>query len=88
MLGSATRNDDLTGKIIGCAIEIHRHLGPVLLESIYESALAAQLELQGIRYKRQIEISHKLPWTGYWCAQTRLYRGERRGIGTEKRGAV
>ena len=56
VLGSATRNDDLTGKIIGCAIEIHRHLGPVLLESIYESALAAQLELQGIRYKRQIEI--------------------------------
>jgi hypothetical protein len=45
-LGSAARNDELTGKIIGCAIEVRRYLDPVLLESIYERALAAQLELR------------------------------------------
>lgn len=53
---SLTQSDDLTGRIIGCAIEVHRQLGPGLLESIYESALAAELEIHGIRYKRQAEV--------------------------------
>jgi GxxExxY protein len=46
--------DDLTGRIIGCAIEVHRQLGPGLLESIYESALAVELEFAGIAFKRQV----------------------------------
>ena len=41
-------HDDLTAKIIGAAIEVHRVLGPGLLESIYEEALAIELELRGI----------------------------------------
>lgn len=45
--------DDLTEKIIGAAIEVHRELGPGLLESIYEEALCYELELQGIKYQRQ-----------------------------------
>jgi len=52
----ATRNDDLTGRIIGGAIEVHRHLGPDLLESIYESALAVEFEMHGIGFRRQAEI--------------------------------
>jgi GxxExxY protein len=36
-------NDELTEKIIGAAIEIHRALGPGLLESIYEEALCVEL---------------------------------------------
>lgn len=56
MADSVARNDDLTGKIIGCAIEVHRQLGPGLLESVYESALAVELEMSGIHYQRQIEI--------------------------------
>jgi GxxExxY protein len=45
--------DDLTEKIIGAAIEVHRELGPGLLESIDEEALYYEFELQGIKYQRQ-----------------------------------
>jgi GxxExxY protein len=45
--------DELTEKIIGAAIEVHRELGPGLLESIYEEALCYEFELQEIKYKRQ-----------------------------------
>ncbi|MFA5554403.1 MAG: GxxExxY protein [Phycisphaerae bacterium] len=47
-------SDDLTEKIIGAAIEVHRELGPGLLESIYEEALCYEFELQEIKYKRQV----------------------------------
>jgi GxxExxY protein len=49
--------DDLTGRIIGCAIEVHRQLGPGLLESIYESALAVELEFAKIDFARQVAVS-------------------------------
>lgn len=45
--------DDLTEKIISAAIEVHKELGPGLLESIYEEALCYEFELRGIEYKRQ-----------------------------------
>ena len=45
--------DELTEKIIGAAIEVHRELGPGLLESIYEEALCYEFELQRIKCKRQ-----------------------------------
>jgi len=44
--------DELTEKIIGAAIEVHRELGPGLLELIYEEALCYEFELQGIKYRR------------------------------------
>jgi GxxExxY protein len=47
--------DELTEQIIGAAIEVHRVLGPGLLESIYEDALAIELELRGIAIERQAE---------------------------------
>ncbi len=46
--------DELTERIIGAAIEVHRELGPGLLESIYEEALCYEFELQDIRYERQV----------------------------------
>ncbi len=49
-------NDDLTEKIIGAAIEVHRILGSGLLESIYEEALSREFELRGIPFKRQVSI--------------------------------
>ena len=48
--------DDLTDRIIGAAIEVHRILGPVLLESIYEEALCIELQLRGLRVARQQEL--------------------------------
>lgn len=48
--------DELTERIIGAAIEVHRILGPRLLEAIYEEALWVELHLQGIPAQRQVEI--------------------------------
>ena len=43
----------ITGRIIGCAIEVHNILGPGLLESAYEECLSFELEKNGLSYKRQ-----------------------------------
>ncbi|HEX5024684.1 MAG TPA: GxxExxY protein [Agriterribacter sp.] len=48
--------DELTYKIIGCAIEVHRNLGPGLLESVYEKCFLKELTLQKIDYKSQVWI--------------------------------
>jgi GxxExxY protein len=48
--------DPLTEKIIAAAIEVHRVLGPGLLESIYEEALAIELELRGLSFRRQVPV--------------------------------
>ena len=44
----------LTYKIIGSAIEVHRHLGPGLLESVYLKCFVKELFLQSVNYKTQI----------------------------------
>ena len=49
--------NQITEKIIGCAIEIHRELGPGLLESIYESALCIEVDSIGLAYERQKSLS-------------------------------
>ena len=46
-------NDLLTEKIIGAAIEVHRVLGPGLLESAYEECLCHELRLRGVAFTRQ-----------------------------------
>lgn len=48
--------NSITEKIIGCAIEVHRHLGPGLLESAYEECLSYELNKNGLRYKKQQPI--------------------------------
>jgi len=47
---------DLTGQIIDAAIEVHRALGPGLLESTYEECLCHELGLRNILYERQKEL--------------------------------
>jgi len=47
----------LSNRVIGCAIAVHRELGPGLLESTYEQCLAHELNLNNMRFKRQ----HPLP---------------------------
>jgi GxxExxY protein len=63
-------SDKLTEKIIGCAIEVHRQLGPGLLESIYESAMAIELELAGLRFQRQVIVP--LEYRGRSIGEQRL----------------
>ena len=46
----------LTYKIIGCAIEVHKTLGPGLLESVYEKCFLRELEIQGIHFKNQVWV--------------------------------
>ncbi|MBD3673792.1 MAG: GxxExxY protein [Planctomycetaceae bacterium] len=47
---------ELTEKIIGAAIEVHRELGPGFLESIYENAMVIALEKIGLKVSQQLEI--------------------------------
>jgi len=47
---------ELTEAIIGALIEVHRHLGPGLLESAYQECFCRELELRGIRFERQKPI--------------------------------
>jgi GxxExxY protein len=46
--------DPLTREIIAAAIEVHRNIGPGLIESIYEEALCYELSLRGIEFERQV----------------------------------
>ena len=48
--------NDLSYKVIGCAMEVYKTLGPGLLESAYEKALVHELNLQGIPVKSQVEV--------------------------------
>ena len=49
--------NNLTYKIIGCAMEVYKQLGPGLLESVYELALKHELNLNNIPVETQVEIS-------------------------------
>jgi GxxExxY protein len=45
-----------TERIIGCALEVHKHLGPGLLESVYESALCIEFKATSLPFTRQVGI--------------------------------
>ena len=60
---TSMRNNDLgdehnalTERVIGAAIEVHRHLGSGLLESAYEECLCRELSLKGLPFERQLEL--------------------------------
>ena len=59
---SGSLHSELTGRIIGAAIAVHRELGPGKLESVYERALAIELRTQRVPFRTQVPI--------------RWYRGE------------
>ena len=48
--------DDLSQQVIGCAIEVHRELGPGLLESTYEKCLLHELQIHNIECKNQVTL--------------------------------
>lgn len=55
------RREIIMKEIIGSAIEVHRNLGPGLLESTYELCLCKELELRGLKFERQekLELNYK-----------------------------
>jgi GxxExxY protein len=50
---------ELSKEVIGCAVEVQRHLGTGLLESAYAAAMAIELETQGFRFHREWPVSAK-----------------------------
>jgi GxxExxY protein len=56
--GTATklRHEELTEKIIGSAIEVHRAIGPGLFESVYEECLCQEMTLRGLKFRRQVFV--------------------------------
>ena len=62
--------NDLTKRIIGCAIEVHRALGPGLQERSYENALAIELRDQGLPFDRQVSVP--VAYKGEWIGDYRL----------------
>ncbi|MBI2931468.1 MAG: GxxExxY protein [Planctomycetes bacterium] len=61
--------DKTARAVIGMAIEVHRHLGPGLLESIYESALAFELSKAAVPFERQkrVPVNYKGTILGEYC---------------------
>src|ERR1051326_5447179 len=53
---SVSLENEITEKIIGAAIEVHRHLGPGLLESAYEECLCYELSQLGLCFERQVHL--------------------------------
>lgn len=54
--GTGLEYEQLTERIIGCAIEVHKKLGPGFLESIYENAFIIELQKQNLQVERQREV--------------------------------
>jgi GxxExxY protein len=64
------KTDGLAHAVIGAAIEVHRHLGPGFLESVYEEALCVELAVREISFERQKEIS--LTYKGHQIGRQRI----------------
>lgn len=52
----SSERDPVTDRVIGLAIEVHRQLGPGLLESAYEECLCYEMQVQGISFLRQVPL--------------------------------
>ncbi len=68
--------EDLSHAVLGCAIEVHRQLGPGLLEKLYEDALVYELRHAGLEVSQQMEIS--VPY------KSTVLRGQRLDLIVEK----
>jgi GxxExxY protein len=53
---STDQDDPLTRKIIGCAIEVHKRLGPGLLEQLYKEAMVIEMECSGLKVQKNVQI--------------------------------
>ena len=64
------RIEEFANRVIGAAIEVHRHLGPGFLESVYEEATAVELTLREIPFTRQAAFS--VDYKGHAVGASRL----------------
>lgn len=56
MINNAYPESELTGKIIGCAMEVHKYLGNGFQEVVYQRALAIEMRLRGLEFAREFEM--------------------------------
>ena len=61
-------SEEIIALVLDCAFEVHRELGPGLLESVYEQAMAFELAGKGIAFERQLEVAA-------------VYKGQNLGLG-------
>ncbi|MDX8396139.1 MAG: GxxExxY protein [Mariprofundaceae bacterium] len=66
--GTKKEFDSISNQVIGCALEVHKTLGPGLLESAYEAALAYELANQSICFKQQVALPVKYKAIQLDCA--------------------
>ena len=62
--------DEVSERVIGTAIEVHRLVGPGMTEDMYENALAHEFDLRGIPYERQVQV--RVEYKGKRIGKTRL----------------
>jgi len=60
-------HENLTEQVIGAAIEVHRALGPGLLESAYEECLCHELRLRGLKFQRQVPLPVSFKGIHLYC---------------------
>lgn len=64
---------DLTGKIIKCAIEVHKYLGNGFQKVIYQRALAIEFDLQNVPFEREFEMLHFYKGEHIWNQTCRFF---------------
>jgi GxxExxY protein len=66
-------HEDLTGKIIGAAIDVHRKMGPGFIESIYEKALVIELKKRDLKVAQQLDVPILYEGIEVGCHRIDLY---------------
>lgn len=64
------KHSELTGKIIGCAMEVHKHLGNGFQEVIYQRALTIEMQTQGLTFSREHEMD--IHYKGFHIGKRRV----------------
>jgi GxxExxY protein len=54
---ASDQDDPLTRKIIACAIEVHKRLGPGLLEKLYKESMAIEMDLCGLKVEKNVKVA-------------------------------
>ena len=62
--------DEIARQVLAAAVEVHRELGPGFLESVYENALAMELQLRGLPFARQVVV--ETAYKGHPVGESRL----------------
>jgi GxxExxY protein len=57
MINDQYKYSDITAKIIGCAMEVHNHLGNGFQEVVYQRALSIEMNLQDVQHERELEMA-------------------------------